>query len=323
MLVLHCGLPRTSTTSLQAALSENRERLAGAGIVYPDQWGKGKKDAHHGIGRLLNAAPESGDSLDDFKRSLAAPGDRHVLISAENLTRFLLSRDKVEALLSFVAAIREVTPVRCIWTLRRLDEVLSSAYLLMLRLGSVSLPDPREYSIDSISPDALFESMRRLEEGVAGDSVYVKYDPRGLHNGELLRAAGVPERLAAEIQAGLDLSRRRNASATHKQAVALANLDSLSDRAEARLDGVAVRHLFKREGFEFEQDWPCQLLDRETRRDVHERALTASRKQGWGPYAEFFADDEIVACSPEGLDPKLITDADLDRLVSRLEIRAL
>ena len=49
--ILHIGLPKTGTTSLQAALSENRESLLRHGVVYPETGlnGNGK---HKG---LLNA----------------------------------------------------------------------------------------------------------------------------------------------------------------------------------------------------------------------------------------------------------------------------
>lgn len=48
MLYLHCGWPRTGTTSLQAALFEHKDELAAGGTVYPDRWRSPIGFTHHG-----------------------------------------------------------------------------------------------------------------------------------------------------------------------------------------------------------------------------------------------------------------------------------
>lgn len=311
MLLLHCGLPRTSTSIFQSTLFRHRDLLAGAGLVYPDRWRERKEGAHHGIERLLDPGPESEDARADFTSFLAAHGEDRVLLSAENLTRFLLSEHGLDAALGFLATAGETTPVRCLWTLRRLDEVLASAYFLTLGFansGSLPLSD---YIADASFPSALFAAMQRLEQGSGNEAAYVKYDPAGGHNGELLRVAGVPAELVALIQAEIDSTRRRNASFTHKQAVALASLGALSDQVGVELDAMAVRGAFTAGEFEFGEDWPFRPVGEEAARAVHERALAAARESGFAPYVQFFAEDEVEVPSPAGLDLDVLTAEDL------------
>lgn len=316
MLYLHGGWPRTGTTSLQAVLFENRQLLTREGMAYPDEWqGRKRGPAHHWLLPLLAAPSESGRELDDFKRFLARHTDKDVLLSAENLTLLLLSPHNEEAMQKLLAAAQEVVPTRCVWTLRRLDDMLRSLYLRRLTLGE-SVGSAVEHFGKIRQPERIFAALKNVESAVGGDTVYVKYDRAGAHNRELLRALGVPEEIEAEFQLALADGPRRNASPSHKQAVALANVELLSKRAEMDLSAAALRDAVRRGGLEFDRDWRCEPVGTDVRRNLHEKVLAAARQQGFRPYVEFFDDVEIQdPPGPTGLDPDILTDDDLRRLL--------
>jgi len=320
MLYLHCGWPRTSTTSLQAALFEHRRELAAAGTVYPEKWISHESPTHHGLFELLQASQHSTAPLDEFKAFLELHADRSVLFSAEAITSWLLVAERKRSLLDLLAIAREVMPTRCIWTLRRLDDGLQSLYLRRLAYA-FKLQHPDRHFANIGDQSQLFATLIEVGEG-ATDVVHVKYDSSGSHNDELLRAFDIPAGLRAAIGEQLAGGERLNASLTHKQAVVLRELDTLSRRAGVGLDWVALRDAFIDGDLDFEDDRRCVLLGTEARRNLHERTLAAARKQGFAPYVEFFAGAEIPESSPVSLDPDVISDDDLERIVSHLHAAA-
>jgi hypothetical protein len=318
MLYLHCGWDRTSTSSLQAALFAHKDDLAAVGIVYPDMWVRPRiSPTHNGLHELLNESLESEDVFGEFRGFLAGHADRDVLLSAEALTNWLLPQDKQDTLLRLLAVAQEVMPTRCIWTLRRLDEALASLYLLELRWG-VEVPPPDECFDEIREPGQLFAGLHRVEQAVGDDVVYVKYESAGTHNRELLRAFDIPERLRVAIWEELERRPRLNVRLSHKQAVTLLNLDTLSARVGYELDAVALRSAFNGDEFEFEEDRPCALVDSEARRALHERALAAAQRNGITAYADFFEDARFDEPGSVGLEPELLTDGDLERLLAHL-----
>lgn len=316
MLYLHCGWPRTSTSSLQAVLFEHTDRLADAGVVYPDRWRVRGNPTHHGMAELLKASQESESALDDFKRFLAGHAGEDVLLSAEVLTYWLRSSEKLEALQRLLAAAQEVMPTRCVWTLRRIDDFIGSMYLRQVTLRPPAhLPPPTEFFENVGRPDRLFEGVCGVGE-VVGEVAYVKYEAGGAHNGALLRAFDLPEPLQTEIRERLEQGPRLNAGLSHKGAVAMLNLDVLSARAGVDLDRAALRAAFFRGDFRFEGDRPCELVGVGVKRALHERGLAAARQAGLTPYIEFFEADEIRGSAPVVLGPEILTDEDLRRLVA-------
>ena len=325
MLYLHCGWPRTATTSLQTALYELRDRLMDSGLLYPDEWRSRTDFTHHGLPALLRASRDSEYALDDFKRFLEAHADGDVVLSSEGLTTWLGSEWQQEALVNLLSVAREVMPTRCFWTLRRHDQFLTSWALLKLKMRTEDIaPDrgpPRPPGADRLA--CKFAGMRRVEQALDGDVVYVKYDPSGEHNLELLRAFGLSGDLLVEIREALESGPRRHPSLSLKEAVVLLNVEALSARAgtafdRATLKGVFMRSGFRRGEFRFTDDRRCDLIDSNLRQAMHEQALEAARRQGVTSYVEFFADAEIEQSVTVDLDPGIITDEDLERLVAEL-----
>jgi hypothetical protein len=321
MLYLHCGWPRTSTSSLQAALFEYRHSLAASGVVYPDRWRTEGDLTHHGLAELLKATRESPAALDDFKRFIAEQEGEDILLSAEVLTYWLRSEERLSALVGLLAAAQEVTPTRCIWTLRRLDDALSSLYLRQLSMGAANrLPAPAELFAGVDRLDGLFAGMQRVESAVGGEAAYVRYDPAGTHNAELLAAFEIHGQLKEQIVEALAGAPRLNVSPTHKEAVTLLHLDALSARTGAELKEAAVRNVLGRRDFAFETDWPCEVVDRNVSRALHKRALAAARRVGFTPYVDYFSSAELDAPSSPALAPEILTDADLKRLLDSVGV---
>jgi hypothetical protein len=312
MVYLHCGWPKTGTTSLQAVLARRRDQLMAVGTVYPDRWSRKGDDTHNGLTDLVAASRRSGAAINEFKSFLEDHSDRDVLLSSESLSVWVGRKD--EALMSLFMAIQEVTSLRCIWTLRRLDDLLQSLYIQMA-LGGREMAPPAEFMSNfNVKED---EGMRAIERAVT-DVSYVKYEPDGGHNVRLLRAFGLPSDEVGAIGAELSSTPRLNVSRTYKQFVAATNVDVVSARLGFKTSRRALRDAFEREGFQFKDDSPCSLVDGSVREEVHGRMLESSRRSGFDAYVEFFGEDEIQG-SAVSLNPDILSDQDLSRLADHLQ----
>ena len=312
MLYLHCGWPRTSTTNLQDALFAHGEDLAAAGLVYPERWTFGGA-SHHGLAELFNRSPGAERSLDDLKRLLSDCAGRGVVLSVEGFTFSILAKKPRDALLTILDAVSEVSPITCMWSLRRFDELLASLYLLRLQLG-FDLPEPEVFFRQTRLEDDLFRGMQAVDDALEGSALYVRYSSDGAHNRQLMEAMGVPEDLLGDIEQQLQ-RHRLNPSLSRKQAAICLNLDVFSSRAGVELSRAALRKAVYRGELSFEEDGPCELLGGDSRRALLERALAAAKASRFTPYVDFFAGVEVRDCSPVSLDPSIVTDLDL-KLVS-------
>lgn len=311
MIYLHCGWPKTGTTSLQAALVAWEDRLAEAGVLYPREW-RVRAGAHRFV-EVLAPLAESGEPPEELRAFLAANADRDVLFSSENLSVWALG-GRIETLLSFLGVLRAAAPVRCVWTLRRADEMLHSVFRQMTFVKGRA---PEGAFLGDLALGDLFAGMRRVEEAVE-EVAYVKYASAGGHNAELLAAFGLPVGLAAPIERELRAGQRLNPSASEKAMAAVLHADRLSERAGVELDPAAIRDAF-RDGFRFDGDRACVLAGQGERREKHERVLAVARQRGFEPYLRFFEDERVDDPTPAAeLGPGTITDEDLSRLVACL-----
>lgn len=309
MIYLHCGWPKTGTTSLQVALVAHQDRLAEAGISYPEEW-RVRAGAHRFAG-LLADLQASAAPPQELERFLDSRAGRHTVLSSENLSVWML-QGRIETLLRFLAALREVAPVRCVWTLRRADELLHSVFRQMTFVGR---KQPGGAFLGRMGMGELFDGMLTVEEEV-DEVTYVKYDSAGRHNAELLRAFDLPPDVVAAIEDRLGAGARLNPSVTEKVLTAVVHADRLSERAGVSLGPDELRDAF-RSGFRFDDDRECMLASHEERRCKHERALMAAEARGFAQYLRFFAGEEVEDRSPVArLDPDAITERDLDRLVA-------
>lgn len=315
MLYLHCGWPRTGTSSLQSAIYRRRTEFRAAGTLFPSRWLSHLSPTHHGLSESLEASRTSTGAVESLTAFLDEHRDFDVLFSAESITTWVIDEEKHETLLAFLASLREATAIRCVWTLRRIDEVIRALYLQMVPKGRAEIPSAvAQYRYTAfLSP--LFTGMRRVEELLDGSVVYIKYASSGAHQRELLQAFGIEEETASRLGRDLDEHRRLNGSFSHKQAALLANAAELSVRAGVELDPASLARAARRGELVFPDDSRCEPVDGATSRRLHEQALAAAREAGFSPYVEFFGNDEIPASTATPLAPEVLADDDLERAV--------
>ena len=313
MIYIHGGWPKTGTTSLQTALARGSRPLEAAGAVYPDRWRVGR--SHNGLAAMLH-----GDRLDDdiaeFEGFLAAHADRDLIFSSESLAFRLNADGSHDELLTLLGAAQRFAPVICVWTLRRLDQVVHSLYKQLTALD-VEL-DPLPKALADFEPESTLAGFRKVEDVVA-HVVYVEYDAGGAHNAELLRAFGLPAGPAETIERELRVRPRLNESLSQKQAAALFEMEELEARSGSRLDKGALLKAFRYEGFRFDDDRPWELADRRLTWPFHEKMLSASVEHGFEPYTRFFGDavvDEAPRRAAAAPAADLLSDDDLERLAS-------
>ena len=305
MLYLHCGWPKTGTTTLQTALAANRARLAAAGTVYPDRWTRREDNSH----RLFEGKGGAEPAIAELVEFLEANAESDVLISSEVLSlRLLLNADSQQILAAMVGAAGEVTPVRCVWTLRRFDDMVHSVCLQRAKFGHEPSVAELEQDLDV---ESLFGGMRAMADA-AVETVYVRYSPSGRYEPEIAEALGVP----AAVADAVDLTRapRENFGLSHKQTATLLNLEAIAERLGRRIDGGCLRGSFERGELRFADDRRCELLDAHTRQDLHTHARAAAKEHGIAAYDRLFAEDQIAADGLLGDGPAALSAEDLDRL---------
>ena len=261
---------------------------------------------------------------EEFRDRLASLPGQNVLTSSESLT-YCVADQRCDALLDLVRAARTTMPVKCIWTLRNAVDLTLSLYhrLILARPGAV--PTPAEITLrllrDDSWPENLFIGLRRLEGAVDG-VFYLKYRRDGSHNRELLRIVGVPEALAASMEAQLEEQSRLHARFSHKEAVAVLHHEEISARAGVKIDKGDLIDLFFGADFRFDDDAPCNLFGEEEMGELRQRALGAAQRCGFEPYLEFFEGEELPPSAPLKLDPNVLSDEDLERVLDSLADRS-
>lgn len=306
MLYLHCGWPKTGTTTLQAALVAHRDRLAAAGTVYPKKWTQERDDSH----RLF--ADERGveAAIEGFEAFLKAHAGEDVVISSEVLSLRLFRGALQETLTRLIAAAQGVMPVRCIWTVRRFDDTVHSVCVQRAIAGLEWSPE----CVARVDPGHLFAGMRAMEDA-ADETLYIRYDAESSYQSELLRSIGVPAAAAETIHREMAASPRLNTSQSHKQLAVLLNLESLSARCGTPLDTRRLREIFDQGRFQFAGDRRADLFEAAARRELHAKALAAAREHGISAYERFFGEAEIGPSQlPLSGDPSSVSDDDLRQL---------
>jgi hypothetical protein len=310
MLYLHCGLAKTGTTTLQAALARRRSSLAAAGIIYPERW-TANGDAHRLF--LSDRAPET--VIEDFTAFLATQADKHVVISNETFTVRLLKGEFRQVLVELISEARRIVPVRLIWSLRRLDDVIHSACLHRLILG---LKSSLQDSMQGFDVSSLFAGMAEMSQA-ADEVFYVRYEPTGEYELKMLNAMGMPSAVTRMVSEDLEAATRLNVGLTHKKTMVLLNLEQVSARCGTQLDGEQVRNAFRFSDFQFTHDRRCDLFSGEIRQGLHQQALDQARKFGISAYEDFFEDADVERpLSPTRGDADSLSDHDLRHLVAHL-----
>ena len=147
-LVLHIGSGKTGTSSVQHLLSQNRERLAELGTLYPQSPGRAR---HVRLGLFIRPDAELVNQISWHERDYSSPAEfredfQHKLfaeINSSGLTRVLLSDEAlygstVEALKRLRAFTDEIArSIRLVVYLRRQDDHVCSRYQQVVKTGEV------------------------------------------------------------------------------------------------------------------------------------------------------------------------------------------
>lgn len=151
LAILHIGVEKTGTTSIQEFLRLNRSTLKDLSILYPQSPGS----SNHTALALYAAADDKCDDLRigsgiarhddlprfrdqfaaDFSRELNEASCETVILSGEHCSSRLTSRDEVERLHELLSG--RFDAVRVIVYLRRQDEFLLSSYSTAVKSGIV------------------------------------------------------------------------------------------------------------------------------------------------------------------------------------------
>jgi hypothetical protein len=157
--------------------------------------------------------------------------------------------------------------------------------------------------------------MRALERYV-DDVIYLRYDPAGGHNDRILRALPLSDGLAEALRAEATGASQLNPSLSHKQTVALLNLEVLAARAEATLDRATLCERLRSGSLAFDDDGRCDLVGLDTARQLHEDALHFAHECGLDAYVSFFEAEEPDARRGRRarMAPDVLSDQDLELL---------
>ena len=152
-LILHCGLHKTGTSTLQFALARARPALAAQGVLYPTNRALGfdlDVDDHNPLAARLLAA--GGDEaavaqlLAPLARLMATPGLSTLLLSAEEFSHLFLDLGAGPAVLDALAPFRPTL----LYYLRRQDvlkEVVFAEVVKGLYRGPIAGENHYEYDL--------------------------------------------------------------------------------------------------------------------------------------------------------------------------------
>jgi hypothetical protein len=165
-VVLHIGMGKTGTTSLQAWLHRNRQRLADQGVLYPASPGE-RRHVRLGLA-MQNPDREPGTSFDWRRQPVATPRELRPLLEHELFAELrgapvpVLFSDEAlftasDAGLRYLRSLldRIAASVRVVAYLRRQDDHVCSRYQQTIKLGG---------------------EVRRMSEWLGGHNFSRKYD---------------------------------------------------------------------------------------------------------------------------------------------------
>lgn len=224
-LLLHIGMPKTGTTSLQRALTKARHTLRAQGVLYPESPGLpdhpllslscvGDPDSMPRLARPhmrgLPARPRIAIFRDELDREIETAGCDRVIMVAESLWLTLRAADEVQALADFLRP--RFRKIDVLAYLRRPDEFAASMYGQTLREGFIR---PPTLPVAPAGPRPLDAVLGQWEAAFGPGSVSVRlYERAALKDGDIVRdfadCAGID--LAA---AGVDGGPRHNPSLSH------------------------------------------------------------------------------------------------------------
>lgn len=202
--IVHIGMEKTGTTTIQQFLGQNRAALARQGIAFPESPGPRNHRSlasycmeddqidDHILGKNIKEPAARARWRQAFQRELAAemaalPAGTHtLLLSSEHLQSRLQNSAGVERFRDLIAP--HVSAVTIVVYLRRQDAAAMSRYSTAVRAGRI----PRAILPPTAAPDHPFYNYQQLVERWAGvfgrEAITVKlFDPGEFQGGDLLQ----------------------------------------------------------------------------------------------------------------------------------------
>ena len=201
--ILHIGTEKTGSTSLQTALSVNREYLSERGIFYSKAAGRLNSRAlaaafcHYssddylarlGIEDTTQHISWRNNLLDKIREEVvtAQTGHDTFLLSSEHFSSRLVSEEQIASLKSFLLTLFADFDVACY--LRRQDRMAVSRHNEVLRAGFAEPILPNVQASDSLPLLFDFEALLRRWSKLAGQSALKPriYDKKALVDGDVV-----------------------------------------------------------------------------------------------------------------------------------------
>lgn len=132
--VIHIGLAKTGTKSVQFAFAQRRSKLMRAGWLFPREGTTNNRSGHHGLAWYLQGASHHHPALRTFDpvafgEMISAAGDCNLLISSEGLSTLAADETAIQSLLDLFGN-HDVTVIAYV---REQSELLNSYYAQILK----------------------------------------------------------------------------------------------------------------------------------------------------------------------------------------------
>jgi hypothetical protein len=239
-IIIHVGLPKTGTKSLQSFFWEFREPIAEAGLYYPVSGCVKPGHAHHNIGWSYSRKPKLKARLDaavgaeaDLIKEIRQV-DKDVLISSEGL--WALARDEPARLAAFIADAGAGRKVKFVVTWRNAAEYCESLYFQrakVMQVKSIEKAAPRFFDVPP-----QFEKVVTFLTKVKGAEVVVVQYGKDMHE---LFLNMMSTHMSVKIDRDLKAKRVINTSMSVAQRLIAAHL-SLS---KTRFDPKTYRRILR------------------------------------------------------------------------------
>lgn len=179
-LIIHIGMMKTGTTSIQQVLHNNYESLRNANVLYPKagryMGNSHIRPAHHPFAWSLSGVSDQpiSEHIELLQEEIEAAAPSRVILSAEHLCNPNHSSQVFQD-------IKNIFPkAKCTWIiyLRRQDHFALSLYAQSVKMGQMAWPDGLWRVMLSRSLNFRIE-LERLHYAVGGDTIVpVSFDAR-------------------------------------------------------------------------------------------------------------------------------------------------
>lgn len=313
MLILHAGMPKTATTTLQHFLAASGAYLGLHDIVYPDRWRDDGGIAHHALGNAITAGSHAEiDAITaEIEDYLSERRGNPTIISTEGLTNACVAPRNIE-LYEFLIRLGRIAPVKFVMSLRRIDDFMESMYLQEVKVGMVRTPIENYVAARETWVQSLFETLGAMRDSRMAHNVHFPAYSKSVDFLQNLAAAlGLP----ASVSAQITTVKSKNLRLGVKGQTVLLLLPELEAELGISLPRDAIIDALEAGDLSFEDDRiNYQLLPRPWAKFIHELALRMALQARIGEYYEAFKDKTVGTAETHVLERCNLTAADLERL---------